>query len=202
MISLNCCCLPCRWGKVSWNEILCAPFGLASNSSYLQLNLTRSRISTNSGPQLRPMWKDQGIFELRRKGGQKLCWLIPRAPSFFLRGVQSTCFCLELITGEWFEPCLCLTGRRLIIQEKSRNWCLSFPPGKGPTSQSVIGYLSRVFGVESPENRVFKAQAWRVDLFYIVVLCPVTCHLTFSVNLFLFLVKISSKWSGEDLSVE
>lgn len=30
----------------------------------------------------------------------------------------------------------------------------------------------------------------------------VTCHLIFSVDLFLLLVKSSSKWSGEDLSVE
>lgn len=176
MSSPNHCCLHYRRGEVSWNEILCAPFGFASSSSYLQLNLTRRRTSTltspNSGLQLRPRWKDQGNFELRRKRGQKLCWLVPRTPSFFLHWVQSTCFCLELTTGGWSEPGRCLSGRRLIIQDKSRNWCPSFPLGKGPTSQSVSGCLSRVFGVDCLKNTVFKAQALRVELFSSVVLCP------------------------------
>lgn len=42
------------------------------------------------------MWKAQGNFELRRKGGHRLSFLAPRTPSLVLRRVQSPCFGLGI----------------------------------------------------------------------------------------------------------
>lgn len=143
MKSLDSCCLHCRWEEVNWNGIVCVSSVLPSNTSYLQLNFpstgTFTLTKTNSGPESRPTWKEQGDLELRRKRKHRLSLLASRTSSFVLYCVQSTCFCLGTHHNSNH-------GRAYITYYTRQFQCLVlvFPLGKGPTSKSAIGCFSRV----------------------------------------------------------
>lgn len=101
MESLDSLFLHHRWGEVSGNGTVGDSFVLPSSSSYLQLNVTMSGTSAltkpNSGPELRPTWKEgPGEHLAKEEGRAKMGLLTSWLPSFFLHWVQSPCFRLEI----------------------------------------------------------------------------------------------------------
>lgn len=75
-------------------------------------------------------------------------------------------------------------GERLIIWGKSKTLYLSFPHGKGPFSKSVTRCFSRAFWVD-PDNIGPGQRTYSPTLCFTLT----TCHLVFSTDLFLLLIK-------------
>lgn len=157
---------------------------------------------TYPGPELGSMRKDRGAWsEIGREDRSWVYWLPEHHLSSF-NGFKALVFTWEFITGKWFESWVCLRGRRLIksiiytgqVQELVLTF-LTWQRAHLPISHQMP---LRDFLREKRSQ--LRSGEWTFSL--ILFFALVTCHLIFSDDLFLLLVKSSSKWSWEDLSVQ